>query len=127
MSLITRKLPATEVSGKASQRQSYRGVSSLYNFLVRGVTVTELGCFVYSPDEVRNVHQSRKYLCSLCVGALQPVRSQLREGWPFSDRCVYIFGVFRGQSRIDYKSVRDFAIKCSVFLRIMQLLRNNYL
>ena len=32
------------------------------------------------------------------------------------------------QSRIDYKSVRDFAIKCSVFfLRIMQLLRNNYL
>ena len=29
VSVITRKLPATEVSGKAGQRQSYRGASSL--------------------------------------------------------------------------------------------------
>ena len=41
---------------------------------------------------------------------------------------VYIlFGVFRGQSRIYYKSVGTLpenAVKCSVFLRIMQLLRH---
>ena len=29
VSVITRELPATEVSGKAGQRQSYRGASSL--------------------------------------------------------------------------------------------------
>ena len=64
---------------------------------------------------------------SLCEGALQPVLSQLREDWPFADRCVYILGVFRGPSRVYYKPIRDSARKSSesaVFLRIMQLLRN---
>ena len=44
------------------------------------------------------------------------------------DRCVYIWGgVFRGQSRIYYKSVRDSARKSSemqCILLIMQLLHN---
>ena len=57
MSVITCKLPATEVSGKAGQRQNYRGASSLSS-IVRGVTVTEHdgSSWVFcSPDEGRNV------------------------------------------------------------------------
>ena len=35
-----------------------------------------------------------------------------------------LLGVFRSQSYVYYKSVRDSDRKCSVFLHIMQLLRN---
>ena len=35
-----------------------------------------------------------------------------------------LFGVFRGQSGDYYKSVTDSDRKCSVFVRIMQILRN---
>ena len=55
MSVITRELPATEVSGKAGQWQSYRGVTS---HLVRGVTVTECdgsSWVLCSPDVGCNV------------------------------------------------------------------------
>ena len=38
-------------------------------------------------------------------GDLQPVRSKLREGWPSRTGVYTLFEVFRGQSRIYYKSL----------------------
>ena len=167
-----------EISGKAGQRQSYRGASSLcsmrcYSYGELWSAMVHLGCFVAKTRGVMfatagynvagflsgggehlpplgslspplgtgsAVHVERampphqisycrfappplaqilkETLCSLCEGPLLPVRSQMREGWPSQTGVYTLFGVFRGQSHVYYKSVRDCS-KCSVFLRIM--------
>ena len=45
----------------------------------------------------------------VCEGARQPVRFELREGWPPRTGVYTLFEVFRGQSCVYYKSVRDSA------------------
>ena len=47
-------------------------------------------------------------------GDLQPVRFQLHDGWP--SRTGVLFDVFRGQSHVYYKSVRDSAREFSVLV-----------
>ena len=88
----THKLPAMEVSGKAGQPKLQRCVESI---IVCDVTVTKcdglvlLVCFV-AQTRVIMFARAGDNVVFVREPSLQPVQSQLHEGWHFADRCVYI-------------------------------------